>query len=229
MDLEQAKRKYGYQGTYKILIATKVEATFGPNPCQNLTLINAEGETLNLICDSKRCPDCGPRKQMLLQLQMEATFGDLAHIGRYQSREIMDTHLAAAKKRAQRDHQPFDYQIVGDETLSWLLISNQPVEGTRHMALKDWYRRILNLYHIAAARIRRTVTVGRMSLLPIRRRSGKSGQWTFRPRIGALRDRILNEIIQERDEMTESTGWHVWTEGRQLRSTIDLWRGAADA
>jgi hypothetical protein len=151
-------------------IGEKLEDTFGPNPCNTLKLTHAEtGEQIGLTCNRKRCRDCGPRKQMTLQLQLEL-LGKHAYIARTDNRAEIDQAIEAAKKRKQRNGEDFLYTIVGDDSLGYLIISNVKLhQDQRYMILAEWFRRILNLYHDAAQRIRRSRAFGVMSLIATRR------------------------------------------------------------
>ncbi len=151
-------------------ISDRVEDTFGPNPCQHLRMVNQEtGERIEHLCDTKRCVHCGPRKQMTIQLQMEATFGKYCYITTFDNREDLDRAIRKIKKIAQRDGQQHPYQSVGDTTLGWILVSDiPPGTGQGLKTLSDWMRRILERYHNAAQRIRRSYSLGRVSLVSLR-------------------------------------------------------------
>ena len=155
-------------------IADRVNDTLGPNPCDQARFINTlTGEEIGTTCDRKRCPHCGPRKQLTIRLQLQAGFGDI------------DTALQLDKKRRQR-HQVSDltYQIVGDDNLGYVLITNRPLlDSQRRMTLKDWMDRILDLYHRAGQRIRRSRNLGRIGLVPnshkSRRANGDTPIWRY--------------------------------------------------
>ena len=152
-----------------------IEDTFGPNPCDQLHLHNTEtGETLNLTCDTKRCLHCGPRKKAILQHQMQQLLGRYVYIARTTDKTLIDRGIEAAKKRRQRNGEDFYYTIVGDATLGYLIISNtQLLDEQRLMDIRDWWKRILDTYHHAVQRIRRSRAFGRMSLVTLRRKGNK--------------------------------------------------------
>jgi len=147
-------------------IADRLEETFGPNPCTYLPLTNSDtGERIGVTCDGKRCVYCGPRKKFILWHQT-ATMGTYAYIARLTSLAEVEQSLEAAKKRKQRNAEQYTYTIVGDDTLGYIIISNvQLVDEQRYMALADWKDRVLDLYHHAVRKLRRSRVLGRMSLV----------------------------------------------------------------
>lgn len=163
-------------------VETLIEDTFGPNPCQRLTLRNEEtGETYTKLCDGKRCPDCAPRKLATMQAQLRS-IGDTAWIHRYTNRTIMDRALEAAKKRKQRNGEDYVYQIVGDHYNGWILVSDEQLhEEQRLMNVSEWLDRIRHNYQYSDDRIRRSRCLGRMSLVPLRRgrEIGDISPWAF--------------------------------------------------
>ena len=181
-----------------INIEDKIEATFGPNPCQQLHLQTDQGEHLYLTCDNKRCIHCGPRKKAIIQLQMEASFGEYAYITVYDNRLDLDRAISSTRKRAQRDnHKPL-IQSVGDSTLGWIVVSDRPMRDNQRLTtLADWTRRILDTYHHSVQRIRRSYALGRVSLLTQRRRakSGQTSSW--------YRRTVTTDLV------TEAEG-HLW-------------------
>ena len=105
-----------------------IEDTFGPNPCTRLHL-QADTEDLYLPCDSKRCEDCGPRKQATMTQQLEATMGEYTYIQRIETKQQLERTLARVKKQAQRAGDEFKYQSTGDDYLGHILISNLPTRS----------------------------------------------------------------------------------------------------
>jgi hypothetical protein len=96
--------------------------------------------------------------------------GKYTYIARVDSRAEIDQAIEAAKKRKQRNGEDFLYTVVGDDSLGYLIISNVKLhQQQRYVELAEWFRRILNLYHDAAQRIRRSRAFGVMSLIAIRR------------------------------------------------------------
>lgn len=162
-------------------IQEKVTDTLGENPCRTLILLHENGDRLALTCNRKRCTDCGTRKQLTLQLQMEAAFGETVWVSDSLTRTQIQTALEAAKKRKQRLGTTFTYQVVGDDSLGYIIISDSQLhEQQRHSYLNQWVKRILNRYHMAARRIRRSLVIGSMSLVPLRKKSnrGQPSPWT---------------------------------------------------
>ena len=161
-------------------IAQKVADTFGENPCQGLILENFyTGDEFLSLCDSKGCGDCGPRKLMLMWLQLQANMGELAHIGRCTERTAMDQAISSTVRHARRHGDEFTYQIVGNHTAGWIVVANQQLRsgGLRLMELAEWKDRISEWYRLG--RVRRSHKLGRLSLLPIRRTSetGTPSHW----------------------------------------------------
>jgi hypothetical protein len=200
-----------------------------PNPCERLTLLNQEtGETIQLVCDSKRCHDCGPRKQKILKMQLQ-TMGPNVWVATIKLRADVDRALERAKKRSQRKGQSFTYNIVGDDYLGYIVVSDAQLHPEqRFMAIADWWDRILHAYRYGDNRIRRSRALGRMSLVTLKAvvKEGTS-KWRalFRGSGASLGkyERDLNAHIRERDEWTDEHGhtiWAVWEEGDTLRSTI---------
>ncbi len=180
-------------------IADRVLETFGPNPCRRQELVSPEGETVGFECDRKRCSDCGPRKQLQIQLQLTESLGTIAWVGRVAPATVgTDGHtvdsaehatlvrsLAATKKQHQRNGTEFTYQITGDKVQGWIVVSDVQLAATQaRMVLKDWFKRIADSYRVSAQRIRRSVSLGRVSLMSrlYRMKEGNSGHpsgWRF--------------------------------------------------
>lgn len=183
-------------------IPQKVEDTLGPNPCTAAQYTHQDtGDTFGTVCDGKRCRDCGPRKQLTIKLQLEAGFGDLAYIGRTMTRTDIDRALETDKKKRQRGQAgELIYQIVGDPNLGFVIVSNRPlIAEQRHMQLRDWYARILDLYHRAGNRIRRSRTLGRIGLVPNshkKRRESGTGPSSWHYKDGAAIDRARWEMAK---------------------------------
>jgi hypothetical protein len=175
MDLAQKKASLKVK-----TIDEKVENTFGPNPCTTLHLQTDDGEHLHLTCDRKRCVDCGPRKKLIIQLQMQQGFGDHAYITTYDNRLDLDRAIETSRKAAQRAGHGFLCQSVGDSTLGWIVASNRPLRPNQRLTtLGDWTRRILDRYHHSVERIRRSHALGRVSLVTLYRKSnsGQASPW----------------------------------------------------
>jgi hypothetical protein len=163
-----------------INIEDKVENTFGPNPCTTLHLQTDDGDHLNLTCDRKRCVDCGPRKKLTIQLQMQQGFGDNAYITTYTDRITLDRDIERTRKAARRSGHSLLLQSVGDDTLGYIVVSDRPIHtGQRLTTLSDWTRRILDTYHHSVRRIRRSYALGRVSLVTLYRKSnsGQASPW----------------------------------------------------
>jgi len=163
-------------------IAQRVEDTFGPNPCDQLKLIHKDGSTIRIPCNGKRCIHCGPRKEMLITLQMEAGFGQYAYITTFTSRQSLDRCIEKVRKAATRAGEQLLLQSVGDPTLGWIVTSNRPMEESQRLTtLADWTRRIIERYHHSVNRIRRSYLLGRLSLVRIRRttKSGQPSPWHY--------------------------------------------------
>ncbi len=154
----------------QITIAQKIEDTFGENPCENLKLHNSEtGETLEIPCNGKRCEHCSPRKILTMRLQMREAFGEYTYVLRTSD---PSRHIARLKKQAQRAGVEWLYQSVGDDYLGYILISNLPIEeGQNRTSLADWLERVVHQWMRGDKRIRRTRSIGRLSLLPIGKRA----------------------------------------------------------
>ena len=194
-------------------IAEKLDATFGPNLCKQRYLYGPNAERAELICDLKRCIYCGPRKEMTMMLQLEAAFGELIYVGRTMSRAQIDTALERDKKARQRGAEgELLYQIVGDAATGFIIVSNRPlVDSQRRMRLRDWTKRIIDAYHHAGQRIRRSLAIGRLSLVPPRR-----GRKQGHPSSDWLHTLQLLPALPP-DE------WAVWEdETGALRSTLDM-------
>ena len=155
-----------------------IEDTFGPNPCTSLTLTNKEtGEHYKSPCDGKRCVHCGPRKKATIQRQLENGLGEHAYITAYTDITELNRAIERTRKQAQRTGQALLLQSVGDATLGWIIASNHRIDDhSRLSMLSDWMRRILDRYHHSVQRIRRSYALGRVSLVTLRVRKGKSGQ-----------------------------------------------------
>ena len=164
-------------------ISQQIEDTLGPNNCQALRLVHSDTQDEILgICDSKRCLDCGPRKQMAISLQMNA-MGPSAFHGRVEPEwdpetETMradltevDRALEKLKKQKQRQGQDFTYQVTGDAIMGYQVISTVRLwTGQQLTKLSKVKKAILNAYHTASERIRRSQALGRVSLVPPRDR-----------------------------------------------------------
>ncbi len=156
-------------------IEQKVEDTFGPNPCKRIKLVNkATGETMRMLCNTKRCIHCGPRKQALIQFQLYE-LGEYAYISSGENIEDINRCLEKIKKRARAAGVEYIYQIVGDDSLGYILVSDVKITEQQTLnKLDSWMRRILDRYHDAGRRIRRSRALGRVSLIRLYRKS-KSG------------------------------------------------------
>ena len=221
MDLAAKKAQLKIQ-----TVDEKIQNTFGPNPCTNLKLVDDTGELLELICDSKRCPDCSPRKQATMQLQLAHTFGVNAYIHRYATTAEAATITARLKKEAQRAGDVLLYQNVGDDYTGAILITDRPQHG--HQArtnLMDWMKRIIQSWLYGDNRIRRSQAIGRLSLLTYKRRVkvGTSPWQRLTARFVSVRERLLEAEIKRRDELVAEVGWHVWEGDTRIESSISAW------
>ena len=208
-------------------IADKILSTFGPNPCTQLTLTTQTGDYLNLICDSKRCPDCSPRKQATMQLQLSETFGVNTYITTYQNTDELNRTIDRERKQARRTGTTFLYQSVGDNYLGHILITNTPTHTDhRRTNLQDWMKRIINNWLYGDNRIRRSRAIGRMSLVTLRRRaqSGTSPWSRLTEAFVSVRERLLKAEMDRRDALVQETGWHVWEENGKWVSTVSAWQ-----
>jgi hypothetical protein len=195
-------------------ISKRIEDTFGPNPCNQLKLTHEDGTTIELICNGKRCIHCGPRKKMMIELQMRA-LGTYAYISRFDNRKELDRCIERTRKSSARAGIELLLQSVGDETLGYIVVCNRPLHTNQRMQrLSDWTKRILDTYHHAVQRIRRSHALGRVSLVRIRKdtKSGHPSMWSYKSTNTRIFDRmkdaswaeIIAEIEGEHDEWLQS-------------------------
>jgi hypothetical protein len=198
-------------------IEDKVEATFGPNPCQQLHLQTNTGDHLYMVCNLKRCIHCGPRKKATFWEQTKATLGANVYVTRIKPGESLNEltrGLERAKKESQRNGIETPYAVVGDDTLGRIVISEHPIHpNQRRMDLDAWRDRILDLWHHSVERLRRSRIFGSVSLVTLKRK-GKSGQgspWWRRS--------VTTDLVEE----AETHNWAdmlaevEWREGVLLR------------
>lgn len=206
------------------LATATLEDTFGPNPCRRFNLRNEDtGKTISIPCDSKRCRDCGPRKEKLFY-DSARSIGETGWVHTYQYKAEVDAVLEKAKKQRQRNGQEFTYLVVGDEELGFILWTDVQIDHRlRRMALKDWKKRLLHAWKYADRRLRRSQGLQRLSLVAhISRRVSGDTPWkpVFRR---LLSTKQLMQLEQdERDQaFAEAHGWQVWDEGDRLRSIVE--------
>ncbi len=151
------------------VISESIDDTFGPNPCTSLKLLNEiTNELVEKPCDGKRCIHCSPRKQANMQYQLQSAFGEYAYILRVNDPAPIIERL---KKQNQRHDLGWIYQSVGDADMGYILISNLPIiEHQNRTSLKDWLQRVVESWASSTRRVRRSRSIGRLSLLPIRRK-----------------------------------------------------------
>lgn len=187
-------------------IAQKIEATFGPNPCTRLHWQEGDnGDVNDAPCNSKRCHDCGPRKQLELQLQLQAAFGDYCYIQSYTTKDELDTVIERIRKRAHRSATEWKYAVVGDDYLGWILSSNlPPAPSTTLKTLGDWIRRITHAYRYGDGRLRRSRSMSRLTLRKRKSNTGQPSIWRLVTRrwvpayaIPDTLDELLTEIETE--------------------------------
>ena len=153
----------------------------------------------------------------LISEQMHTGFGTITWIARLTNLTELNRSLERAKKRRQRHGEDFLYQIVGDALQGWIVISDQqlvPQQAKKY--LKDWTQRITELYQKAAARIRRSRLLCRVSLVPHRKDTEQGTTWRRfveygyidhikgqlqRHRVNAERRKQAWETIRERKSM----------------------------
>jgi hypothetical protein len=202
-------------------IREKVEGTFGPNPCTSRKFLDDDGNEYGTVCDLKRCAHCGPRKELLMTLQLRAGFGDAAWIATiHRTCQCLKTGADcthdpldewkraydAAKKRAQRAGvEPPEYQIVGDDGVDGRIVVSavQVIPGQRHAYLSDWLRRITERYRAGTERLRRSYRLGRIALVSrvaqIRRgQLGTRSRWRYKRHVTA-RDMEILAVIRTAD------------------------------
>jgi len=206
----------------------RMQASIEPSKCKRLIFINEEtGDEIQVPCDSKHCPDCGPYKQKLIRQQLETGLGAYAYITVFSTRADLDKAIERIRKAAQRANSELLYQSTGDPYLGWILISNQPiVEGQNKRALKDYIDRILD-YWKRGDRIRRSQALGRLSRLTYRtvEQVGTSIWKRLSQRSKSKREIRLEAEIARRDKLIDEIGgWHVWEENGKWVSPISIWR-----
>ena len=202
----------------------ELDDTFGPNPCRRMTLRNEDtGHTFGVACDSKRCPDCGPRKARLFY-ESARSIGEVGYVHTYKYKAEVDAVLERAKKAKQRNGTTFTYLVVGDDELGFILWTDTHIDSRlRRMSLRDWKDRLLHAWKYADRRLRRSQGLQRLSLVAyINRRATRDTSWkpVFR-RLLSMRE--LGILEQERRDLAfaEENGWQVWDEDGRLRSTIE--------
>ncbi len=193
------------------VITEQIEDTFGPNPCTTLKLLNDEtGDLLELPCDSKRCQDCSPRKQLTMTLQLQTTFGEYTYVLRVTN---PDKIIARMKKQNDREDLGWMYQSVGDDYLGYIIISNLPIiENQNRTSLKDWLQRVIHNWLYGDKRLRRTRKIGRLSLFAYRRKCNK-GQSAWARFVEFVRD-----DTPWREPLTEDEKLHIWQEKRVIEN-----------
>ena len=211
------------------VISESIEDTFGPNPCTSLKLLNdVTGDLLELPCDRKHCDTCGPRKQVKMRLQLQTAFGEYTYILRIKDPTKV---IARMKKQNDRHNLGWQYQSVGDEYLGYILISNLPIiENQNRTSLKDWLDRVLHNWLYGDKRIRRTRSVGRLSLFTLRVRAQRgTSMWKrLAGRLLSLRDIQHDRLVADRDLALHESGldeWQVWEnpDTGRLESSISMW------
>jgi len=138
---------------------------FPPNPCTRLHFENDAGDVIHVPCDSKRCHDCGPRKQHIMQQQLKDGFGTYTHIEAIATRQECDRLVERNKKRGKQQGIKHLYQIVGDHQRGFIMISNMELTRTTLQTLADWMERVLTMYRAADRRVRRSWGLGPLSRL----------------------------------------------------------------
>ncbi len=211
------------------VISEKLEDTFGPNPCTSLKLLNdVTGDLLELPCDRKHCQDCGPRKSLKMQIQLTETFGEYTYILRVDDPGPI---IQRMKKQNDRLDLGWVYQSAGDPQRGYILISNLPIyENQNRTSLKDWLKRVINKWMYSDGRLRRTRSIGRMSLVPVRVRTqqGTSVWKRLAGRLMSLRDIQQQRLIDDRDAALRESGlddWQVWEDPdtKRLETSISMW------
>lgn len=152
-------------------IQEKVNDTFGDNPCKQLRLRDKQTHqvVIEAQCDTKRCIHCGPRKEMLLWLGLQATFGHHTHIARLPVHEA-DKAIDAARQRKHRNGTDYTYCIVatGEPQQVFLISDLQLHPDQRFMELDPWRQRITHGYRYG--RLRKTVGLFNVTTCPRSRR-----------------------------------------------------------
>ena len=190
-------------------ISEKLEDTFGPNPCTTLKLLNeVTNELVEKPCDGKRCVHCSPRKQANMQYQLESAFGEYAYVLRVNDPGPIIQRL---KKQNDRHDLGWIYQSVGDADMGYILISNLPIiEHQNRTSLKDWLQRVVESWVSSSRRVRRSRSIGRLSLLPLRRKRQQGTSVWKRVIMWAKDD------TPWREPLTEAEKLHIWREKRLI-------------
>ena len=194
-------------------IRESIEDTFGPNPCKSLVLHNTEtGEIKELACDGKRCVHCSPRKQANMQYQLQEAFPEYTYILRVDDPAPIIERL---KKQNQRHDLGWVYQSVGDADMGYILISNLPIiENQNRTSLKDWLSRVVQQWVSSSRRVRRSRSIGRLSLLPIRRKRQQGTSVWKRVIMWAKDDTPWQEPL------TEAAKLRIWHEKRVIERAL---------
>jgi hypothetical protein len=125
--------------------------------------------------------------------------GSNVYVARLTNLTDLELGLQRVKKQAQREGYTYRYQIVGDDNLGYIVVSDvELIPEQRYMQLSDWTQRIIDLYRYARKRIRRSYALGRVSLVPLRRssNSGQPSSW--------MRRTVDTEAFRAVEDMTWS-------------------------
>ena len=133
-----------------------LDATFGPNPCQNLTFTNENtGDMFSTLCDSPRCPHCGPRKAALLWNGILQLLGGqctaIAIKDDHHYKQLRDT----LRKRRQRGAE-VHYLSFATEDGQRLLLTNEHLDGSRRIQTASLKKAIVGLYQKGKAQLRKS-------------------------------------------------------------------------
>lgn len=118
---------------------------FPENPCRRLIITNNEtGDSFSKACDSKRCPDCGPRKLRQLVL-------GLRELGKLHAATVslddLERFTATLRQHRKRMKDPgLSYAAWETSPGEWFLVTNHPealetsMEVIPHNRLHQWVR-----------------------------------------------------------------------------------------
>ena len=154
----------------------------------------------------------------LITEQMRTGFGTIAWIARLTNLIDLNRSLERAKKERQRKGTDFLYQIVGDALQGWIVISDhQLIPEQRKMQLKEWTKRITDLYQKAAARIRRSRLLGRVSLVPHKKSTEQGTTWRRYVEYGYI-THIAGQL--QRHRINAERRKQEWKAIREQKSTL---------
>ena len=195
-------------------ISKRIEDTFGPNPCKRTLFLNSEtGEYAQTLCDSPRCPDCGPLKAKLLW-EAVTTLGDQVTLVICQ--DDKDYKQVRDRIRKARQRHNTDYQYASWYDGGRFVITDAPLDGER-IQLAQIKKRLMTIYKWGEAKLRKSWHMGSVTLSPrSNRKSGTSSAWKYFRKAGytidpgTWSDMKVQTVEVEDRTIKEQEHWEAW-------------------